>query len=792
MNIIVARYNENIDWVLPFPNVIIYNKGEPLVESEYKKHTVIPLKNVGREGHTFYHYIYENYDQLTDYTVFLQGNPFDHMPNMVDILKQLTADIIMDIDFAFLSKYILKTNLLKCPYHIGNGGILPLNRVFYELFYYYNPDLEFEFGAGNQFIVSKKMIHRNPREFYLKIIQMLEYDNCPIEGYVIERFTYLIFCFPHDKVCNERKVAISYLLHQCSLKYKKEDICHFPFNIFDRGALDTRHIENDCESENKVKQVSFEQFLKESLKRREYSMCYHKDFPQLERYCIPDCFFHSWPSANISSFEEIKTQIIYASCLEPTLSKVGWVGNIYSPFSDVIEHYTRPLLKSYSENHPDLFDIFHVKPDKFILNENRPGYMSIPELVQKYKYLIDIGGNGWSGRLKFLLFSKRPLLIVDRKYVEYFYNDLKPYVHYIPVKEDLSDLVSQTYWMIENNDTCLKMAQHAFDFAIENFVLDKWFDRIYYAYNNILEDTHNELFIDEKLKQQPFYSFGNKLIDYFAKMGIAFAYGNDFQFELPYYLTNKQDIFLLKDLPDKLVINEEIKHKFKNLHLHRVLGEKNEFLRDYASLWELTNNDRLQFWSYVKPIANRLMNQILPSYGIVNKLENYPIIHFRCSDVPFIRHSFYHFQRYAFFTDSLKELSLLGVDLSKVYLMFSLSHDSDSKNNYAANIYIQSLKQFLENHHYVVEIVSQDVASDFLSLFYAPAVISTCSSFSFTAGFFGNGIFITEGHYNEDFASGNVTESSCYAPFIKKGYSVNHSRILDYYHTDAVINILKT
>ena len=326
----------------------------------------------------------------------------------------------------------------------------------------------------------------------------------------------------------------------------------------------------------------------------------------------------------------------------------------------------------------------------------------------------------------------------------------------------------------------------------------------YYYLDNViipayyhLSNTTVERSIYDKLKQQPFYSFGNKLIDYFAKMGFAFASGKDFQYELPFYLDNKDGIFILQNLPNSISINNELRKCFKNIHLHRVLGDNYHFAGDYANLWELTNNDRLHFWSCVNPIANNLINQILPSFyekivNNVNSLGKHPIIHFRCSDVPFIRHYFYHFQRYAFFIDSLKELAEKGVDVSKVYLMVSFSHEGSEKNNTTSVIYIQSLKQFLEENNYVVEIISQDVASDFAALFYAPAVISTCSSFSFTAGYFGNGIFITEGHYNEDFESGSVTESPCYAPFIKKGYSVNHNQILDYYDTDAVINILKS
>jgi len=53
--------------------------------------------------------------------------------------------------------------------------------------------MEFKFGAGAQFIVSKNQILKRPKEFYLKIIKLLEYSKNPIEGYVIERFHQFIF-----------------------------------------------------------------------------------------------------------------------------------------------------------------------------------------------------------------------------------------------------------------------------------------------------------------------------------------------------------------------------------------------------------------------------------------------------------------------------------------------------------------------------------------------------------------------------------------------------------------------
>ena len=58
--IVVARYNEDIEWLNNYKNVIIYNKGEKV----QTKHKVIELPNIGREAHTIFYHICENYENL--------------------------------------------------------------------------------------------------------------------------------------------------------------------------------------------------------------------------------------------------------------------------------------------------------------------------------------------------------------------------------------------------------------------------------------------------------------------------------------------------------------------------------------------------------------------------------------------------------------------------------------------------------------------------------------------------------------------------------------------------------
>lgn len=57
----------------------------------------------------------------------------------------------------------------------------------------------------------------------------------------------------------------------------------------------------------------------------------------------------------------------------------------------------------------------------------------------KYKYIIDVDGNGWSSRFKRLITSNS-LIFKSTIYPEWFTDRIEPWVHYVPVQNDLSDL----------------------------------------------------------------------------------------------------------------------------------------------------------------------------------------------------------------------------------------------------------------------------------------------------------------------------------------------------------------
>ena len=49
-------------------------------------------------------------------------------------------------------------------------------------------------------------------------------------------------------------------------------------------------------------------------------------------------------------------------------------------------------------------------------------------------------------RLPYLLAGDAVVFKQDSSYYEHFYNELEPWVHYIPLKSDLSDVIEKIEW----------------------------------------------------------------------------------------------------------------------------------------------------------------------------------------------------------------------------------------------------------------------------------------------------------------------------------------------------------
>ncbi len=158
MTLVVSRYNENLDWLKNVSwNYIVYNKGEDNLPEWIKNK--IRLANIGREAHTYLTYIIDNYDNLPEYTIFVQGNPFDHSNKLIDKIGEFDGK---NGFFPITDKF-----------RRGRKGRVEhrIIKLGQKLFLENISDLRFAHGA--QFIVSKEAILFHTKATYQKIIDFM-------------------------------------------------------------------------------------------------------------------------------------------------------------------------------------------------------------------------------------------------------------------------------------------------------------------------------------------------------------------------------------------------------------------------------------------------------------------------------------------------------------------------------------------------------------------------------------------------------------------------------------------
>jgi len=73
----------------------------------------------------------------------------------------------------------------------------------------------------------------------------------------------------------------------------------------------------------------------------------------------------------------------------------------------------------------------------------------------QYKYFLDLDGNGWSARFKRLM-STNSLVLKSTIFPEWYTDRIQPWVHYVPIKPDLTDLYDVMTFFREGNDGLAK------------------------------------------------------------------------------------------------------------------------------------------------------------------------------------------------------------------------------------------------------------------------------------------------------------------------------------------------
>ncbi len=176
MDLVVARYREDLRWLRRVPRafrVHLYDKGGDAAGG-------VTLPNVGREAHTYLHHLVACYETLADLTVFVQGKPFDHVPDLHQRLKAWAAGQETVQDFrglGFLVDADDRTGSRLFQAWSKNPGRIPLDMTgFWTALFDEQPVPEqFVFFGGAHFAVTRKVIQERPRAFYEKALRVAEH-----------------------------------------------------------------------------------------------------------------------------------------------------------------------------------------------------------------------------------------------------------------------------------------------------------------------------------------------------------------------------------------------------------------------------------------------------------------------------------------------------------------------------------------------------------------------------------------------------------------------------------------
>lgn len=98
----------------------------------------------------------------------------------------------------------------------------------------------------------------------------------------------------------------------------------------------------------------------------------------------------------------------------------------------------------------------------------------------RYKYQLLIDGNTCSySRAYWQLFSNTLIFKQNSRAIQWYYRALIPFVHYVPVAEDMSNLVEMIHWAKTHDPEAKAISLQAQEFAKENLTINRIFQYFY-------------------------------------------------------------------------------------------------------------------------------------------------------------------------------------------------------------------------------------------------------------------------------------------------------------------------
>jgi hypothetical protein len=152
---------------------------------------------------------------------------------------------------------------------------------------------------------------------------------------------------------------------------------------------------------------------------------------------LPDPNSFAWNEIGIHDFESYRKEMIEFSnsCMinNKVINKTYWRGAID-------QHDSRRLFHNLVKNH-DLFDVQEASSTENFRQMKHVG---------EYSVLVDFPGRGYSGRLKHLIFSGRPVVVYPRVAWDWVTLNLEPNVHFYLSQMSHVDIANACINMLNN------------------------------------------------------------------------------------------------------------------------------------------------------------------------------------------------------------------------------------------------------------------------------------------------------------------------------------------------------
>ena len=203
-SLIIARYDEDIEWVKKYNDfkITIYNKGNKLEDEPFYK--IINLENKGRESHSWLYHIVNNYYQLDEINVFLQGKIDDldcmAFSNPNDYLEKINKYGFAASRYGLLGPFHWNWNVniekdIRYKRQWENNEISRSSIGFRNFSKKLFPDIPLFVATSYSgcFAVKKDMILLQSIGFYEELLDILSKNKNPIEGHYMERLWCYIF-----------------------------------------------------------------------------------------------------------------------------------------------------------------------------------------------------------------------------------------------------------------------------------------------------------------------------------------------------------------------------------------------------------------------------------------------------------------------------------------------------------------------------------------------------------------------------------------------------------------------